>query len=149
MGFTKLSNNNLTTVDFATFEMLKTILSFFKPLSREQLEVRSLQSAQESRLLLEARSEATAAVAAEVIDLVTESITVDDDDVGTAVRLAFAQIDEDLLPTTTTVQLVRKRRHQNVLKPDNWREITQHYIIHKNALSTIEKMMVYIYPMIK
>jgi len=25
------------------------------------------------------------------------------------------------------------------LKPDNWREITQHYIIHKNALSTIEK----------
>jgi len=96
--------------------MLKTILSFFKPLSREQLEVRSLQSAQESRLLLEARSEATAAVAAEVIDLVTESITVDDDDVGTAVRLAFAQIDEDLLPTTTTVQLVRKRRHQNVLR---------------------------------
>ena len=35
------------------------------------------------------------------------------------------------------MKLVRKIRHQNVLKPDNWR--AQHYIIHKNALSTIEK----------
>ena len=40
----------------------------FYPNSREQLELRRLQSTQVSRLLLEARSEATKAVAAEIID---------------------------------------------------------------------------------
>jgi len=71
--------------------MLKTVLSYFKPLTREQLELRRLQTTQEARLQLEARSNANASVAAEVIDLVG---VIDDDDVGDAVPVAFEQIIE-------------------------------------------------------
>ena len=76
--------------------MLKTIKSYFKPLTREQFELRTLQSTQEARLQLEARSTANASVVAEVIDLVGDIIIIDGDDVGDVVPAAFEQILEDL-----------------------------------------------------
>ena len=65
--------------------MFKTILSYFKPLTREQVELRNLQSSQATRLQQEARSEANATVAEQVI-------TMYGDDIGDAVPEAFAQI---------------------------------------------------------
>jgi len=103
------------------------------------VELRSLQSSQATRLEQEARSDANAAIASQVIDLVNEVIIIDGDDIGDAVPEAFDQIIKDLDLTTTTVQPVCKKRHQNVSRPDNWREIIQHYMIHKNSASTIAK----------
>jgi len=76
--------------------MLKTVKSYFKPLTREQFELRTLQSTQEARLQLEARSTANASVIAEVINLVGDTIIIDGDDVGDVVPVAFEQILEDL-----------------------------------------------------
>ena len=66
--------------------MLNTILSYFKPLTREQLELRRLQTTQEARLQLESRSNANASVVAEVIGLVGDTITIDGDIVGAMER---------------------------------------------------------------
>ena len=81
--------------------MFRTVLSYFKPLTREQVELRSLQSSQATRLEQEARSDANAAIASQVIDLVNEVIIIDGDDIGDAAPEAL-----DL--TTTTVQPVCK-----------------------------------------
>jgi len=75
--------------------MLKTVLSYFKRLTREELELRTLQSTQEARLQVEARSNANASVVAEVIDLVGDAIIIDGDDVGDVVPSVFEQIIED------------------------------------------------------
>ena len=64
------------------------------------MELRSLQSSQATRLEQEARSDANAAIASQVTDLVNE---VDGDGIGDAVPEAFDQIIKDLDPTTTTV----------------------------------------------
>jgi hypothetical protein len=66
--------------------MLNAVLSYFKPLTREQLELRRLQTTQEARLKLESRSNANASVVAEVIGLVGDTIIIDGDDVGAMER---------------------------------------------------------------
>jgi hypothetical protein len=88
--------------------MFRTVLSYFKPLTREQVELRNLQSSQATRLQQEARSDANAAIASQVIDLVYEVIFIDSDNIGDAVPEAFDQIIRDFDPTTTTVQPGRK-----------------------------------------
>ena len=88
--------------------MFRTVLSYFKPLTREQIELRDLQSSQATRLQQEARSDANAAIASQVIDLVYEVIFIDSDNIGDAVPEAFDQIIRDFDPTTTTVQPGRK-----------------------------------------
>jgi hypothetical protein len=113
--------------------MFKTVLSYFKPITREQVELLNLQSSQADRLQQEARTEANASVVAQVIELVSEVIIIDGDDVGDAVPEAFDLMIEDLNPLTTAVQPVLLKRHHNVLRPDNWREIIQHYMIYKNS----------------
>ena len=133
--------------------MLKTVKSYFKPLTREQFELRTLQSTQEARLQLEARSSANKSVVAEVIDLVGDAIIIDGDDVGDVVPaafeqiiidldgevvpVAFEQIIEDIIPRTSTIIHAPVKRHRNVSRPDNWREIIQHYMVYKNSMSTI------------
>ena len=128
--------------------MLKTVKSYFKPLTREQFELRTLQSTQEARLQLEARSTANASVVAEVIDLVGDTIIIDGDDVGDVIPAAYEQILEDLdgevvpvafaqniddiTPWTLTIIHAPVKRHRNVSRPDNWREIIQHYMVYKN-----------------
>ena len=72
------------------------------------MELRSLQSSQATRLEQEARSDANAAIASQVIDLVNEVIFIDGDDIGDAIPETFDQIIKDLDPTTTTVQPGRK-----------------------------------------
>jgi len=72
------------------------------------VELRNLQSSQATRLQQEARSDANAAIASQVIDLVYEVIFIDGDDIGDAVLEAFDQIIKDLDPATTTVQPGRK-----------------------------------------
>ena len=119
--------------------MFKTVLSYFKRLTREEVELQNLQSSQATRLQQEALSEANTTVASQVIDLVNEVIIIDGDDIGDAVPKAFDQIIECLNPSTSTVQPVLLRRNCNVKRPDNWREIIQHYMIHKNSKSTIAK----------
>jgi len=117
--------------------MLKTVKSYFKPLTREQFELRTLQSTQEARLQLEARSTANASVIAEVINLVGDTIIIDGDDVGDVVPAAFAQIIDDITPRTSTIIHAPVKRHRNVSRPDNWRGIIQHYMVYKNSMSTI------------
>jgi len=101
--------------------------------------LRNLRSSQETRLQREARFEANASVVAQVIYLVSEVIIIDGDDVGDAVPEAFDLIIEDLNPSTTAVQPLLLKRHRNVLRPDKWTEIIQHYMIYKNSASTIAK----------
>jgi len=136
-----------------TLFVFKTVKSYFKPLTREQFELRTLQSTQEARLQLEARSIANASVVAEVIDLVGDRIIIDGDDVGDVVPAAFeqiledldgevvpvvfAQIIDDITPWTSTIIHAPVKRHRNVSRPDNWREIIQHYMVYKNSMSTI------------
>ena len=54
--------------------MFKTVLSYFKPITREQEELFNLQSSQAARLQQEARTEANASVVAQVIDLKKPSV---------------------------------------------------------------------------
>jgi len=66
--------------------MLKTIKSFFQPLTREQLEQKTLSDMQEARL----RKELHLHVSNEIVDLVSfDGVINVDNDIGDAVITAF------------------------------------------------------------
>jgi len=59
--------------------------------------------------------------------------------VGDAVIDSFREILTQIEPVTTSTQRTATKRHPNIKKPDNWRDIYRHYQIYKDASLTIDK----------
>ncbi len=82
-------------------------------------------------------------VASQVIDLVETNINapivIDDNEIGDIVRNSFNEVIADFLPVTTSTQSSCVKRHANIQRPENWRDIVQHYGVYKKGAKTIRK----------
>lgn len=123
-----------------------SIKSYFKVLTEDDIEQHELKAKQVVRKV----QRLTEQVASKVIDLVETNINspiiiIDDaadkdtETIGDVVRRAFDDVTEDFVPVTTTSQSVTLKRHKNIQRPTNWREIVQHYGIYKKCAKTMRK----------
>jgi hypothetical protein len=115
--------------------MIKAISTYFPAITREEKERKELKDKQDSRALTEMHTK----VASEITIAVNDVIIIDDYDVGDAVIDSVRDVLAQLEPTTTSIERTAAKRHPNIKRPCNWRDIYRDYQIYRDASLTIDK----------